>query len=236
MANALKKPVFFITGTDTDVGKTVATAALAAALGCGNAPAGPGKSIAVDKPTQTGVGVGDGGDIGEVRRLAAIDSGSEGARLIAPMAPVDAAGREGAVLPTMADHGSRIRRLSGRYDRVLVEGAGGLLVHIDGSGNTIADLAAEFGEQAAMILVCRSTLGTLNHTELTLEALRRRGLRVAGLIIGSWPDQPDAIDSGNRRYLEALDVPFLGAIPERASLLEPGDFRLRAGGWIARPD
>lgn len=236
MTNARKKPVLFITGTDTDVGKTVATAVLAAALGRERGPAGSGGSVAIDKPTQTGVGAGDGGDIGEVRRLAAIDAGSEGVRLVAPMAPVDAARREGAVLPTMADHRSRIRRLSNQYDRVLVEGAGGLLVHIDARGNTIADLAAEFGERAAMILVCRSTLGTLNHTELTLEALRRRGLRVAGLVIGSWPDQPDAIDIGNRRYLEGLDVTCLGAIPERASSLDPGDFRLRAGGWIARPD
>ncbi|MCY0903351.1 dethiobiotin synthase [Arthrobacter sp. H14-L1] len=218
--------VIFVTGTDTDVGKTLTTAALAASLTAG------GATVAVYKPAQTGVGPGDGGDTGEVRRLSGTTAVFEGIRLRDPMSPAAAAAREGAVLPTLEVHAARIRILAADYDHVLVEGAGGLLVELDAGGGTIADLAALFPGRSSTLVVCRSGLGTLNHTQLTLAALRGRGLAVAGLVVGSRPAEPSVIELSNFAYFEALDVPLLGYLPERASALAPSDFQRVAPGWL----
>ena len=233
--------VLVVTGTDTDVGKTVATAALAAALGRTG-------SVAVDKPVQTGVRPGEPGDVEEVARLAGVADTSVGARLTRPMAPVQAARHEGAApaaLPTLAEHVARIAALTGSTegsdgsdgtDAVLVEGSGGLLVQLDESRHTIADLADALrrhpGLDTSVVVVARAGLGTLNHTELTLEALRARGLPVAGIVIGSWPREPDEIVLDNRDHLGALGVPLLGAIPEGAPRLAPETFRREAPGWL----
>lgn len=216
-------PVLCITGTDTGVGKTIATAALAAALSA------VGCTVAVYKPTQAGMEDG-GGDIDVVRRLGGLDSVHEGIRLQHPMAPVAAAAREGVALPPLSVHRTTIATLAASHDITLVEGAGGLLVHLDDSGGTLADLAAP---DSAYIIVCRAALGTLNHTALTLEALRHRGCTVTGLIIGAWPAQPDAIDLSNREHLSACGVPLLGAIPAGAGRLGPAEFRAGAAGWVA---
>ena len=112
--------VVVVTGTDTDVGKTVVTAAIAAVL------AGSGRRVAVYKPAQTGVAPDEPGDVAEVTRLAGV-GGSEGVRLLAPMAPRAAAALEGAALPGLADHVAAVRDLASSHDHVLVEGAGGLV-------------------------------------------------------------------------------------------------------------
>ncbi|WP_449373153.1 dethiobiotin synthase [Arthrobacter psychrolactophilus] len=127
--------VVLVTGTDTDVGKTLTTAALAAALQA------QGASVAVYKPVQTGVAAGEGGDMGEVRRLAGTRDCAEGVRLTLPMAPVAAALRESRTLPALAVHVAAVQSLAAGHDHVLVEGAGGLLVALDHDGNTIADMA-----------------------------------------------------------------------------------------------
>ncbi|KGN37523.1 dethiobiotin synthase [Knoellia subterranea] len=224
-----------VTGTDTDVGKTVATAALAAWL------RSRGRTVTVDKPTQTGVLPGERGDIDEVRRLAGVD-GSEGVRLPDPMAPVEAATRVGAGLPTLADHVARLRGAAQSHDHVVVEGAGGLLVPLTVEGETIADLAsalAQDGGEGAVdvVVVARAGLGTMNHTLLTLEALERRGLGASGVIIGSWPaSAPEASDPvllGNLSFFENLPVPLLACLPEGAGRLEPSEFQVQALEWFA---
>lgn len=226
-AAVLRLPaVVLVTGTDTDVGKTVATAALAAALQAA------GASVAAYKPTQTGVLAGDGGDMGEVRRLAGIAAAVEGTRLTLPMAPVAAAAREGTELPTLASHVAAIRKLAAGHDHVLVEGAGGVLVELDGEGNTIADLAAHL-PGAAVVVVCRSSLGTLNHTLLTLEALEYRGVAATGLVVGSWPQEPTDVELDNRDFFAALPTPLLGCLPEGAALLTGEQFRAAVPGWFA---
>ncbi|GAA3695633.1 dethiobiotin synthase [Arthrobacter ginkgonis] len=233
-------PLLFVTGTDTGVGKTITTAALAALLSR-SGPHGPGDSgpheptagaVAVYKPTQTGVLGDEPGDMDEVRRLAGVPEVFEGVRLKAPMAPPPAAALEGAALPPLAEHVARIEGLARDHRHVLVEGAGGLLVELDGAGHTLADLAAAFPERAGTVVVCRSGLGTLNHTQLTLEALGRRGLHVAGLVIGSWPEDPDQVELSNREHLRGLPVPFLGAVPAGASALAPAEFAAGAAGWL----
>jgi dethiobiotin synthetase len=209
-----------VTGTDTGVGKTVATAALA--LGY----AASGLRVHVDKPVQTGVGPHVGGDVAEIARLVPGVTTSEGLRLPEPMAPVAAAGRVGIPLPDLAAQTDRLRALARGCDLVLVEGAGGLLVHLDEDGSTIADLARALG--APVVVVARAGLGTLNHTELTLEALDRRGLTVGGLVIGSWPADPGPVEETNRAHLAGLGVPVLGRLPAGIGALAPEEFATRS--------
>lgn len=218
--------VVLVTGTDTDVGKTITTAALAAALST------HGRTVAVYKPTQAGSVDGEG-DIDVVRRLSGLGDVHEGVRLLHPMAPVAAAARAHVTLPSLHDHAATIEQLAATHDHVLVEGAGGLLVSLDEDGHTVADITTAVAPACAAVVVSRSTLGTLNHTELTLEALDRRGIPIAGVLIGSWPQQPTEIDISNRRYLVEHRVPLLGAIPAGAGNLSPAEFRASAAGWLS---
>ena len=215
-------PVVLVTGTDTGVGKTITTAALAAVL------TGMCRSVAVYKPCQSGAADGDS-DAAEVVRLAGVTA-EAGVVLRPPMAPVAAAAIDGTLLPAVAAHAGRIRELAAIHDHVLVEGAGGLLVELDSDGGTLADLGALLS--AAFVLVARPGLGTLNHTALTLEALSARGLSVLGVVLGSWPVNPDAVHHSNRQALGSLPVPLLGALPEHASGLSSADFRAGAAAWL----
>ena len=223
--------VLAVTGTDTGVGKTVVTAALAAGL------IARGETVAVYKPTQAGLENGRG-DVDVVRELAGVTTAVEGIRLAHPMAPVAAARRAGTTLPELAEHAARVADLAADHDHVLVEGAGGLLVELDGRGRTLADLATALAAPA--VVVCRSGLGTLNHTALTVEALARRRIPLTGLVLGAWRAAPSEIEWSNRAALERLQgaVPhracgaLLGAVPEAAGRLDPARFRAEAPGWL----
>ena len=215
--------VLLVSGTDTDVGKTIVTAAIAATL------RSIGKSVVVYKPTQTGVVDDEPGDVAVIERLTAV-SGYDGVRLRAAMAPRPAAALEKGTLPTLGEHRARVRSLQESFDVVLVEGAGGLLVELTEAGDTIASLATEL--DAPVIVVARSALGTLNHTALTLEALRARGVRPLGVVIGSWPAEPSFVEVSNRADFEAGAVPLLGAVPAGAGGLSRDDFVARAPGWL----
>lgn len=207
--------VLYITGTDTGVGKTIAVATLATLLE---------GSVAVYKPTQAGLEDGEG-DIDVVRRLSGVTNASDGIRLKYPMAPVAAALREGVDLPSLAEHAKRIAVLASNHDHVLVEGAGGLLVALDTKSKTLADFDGPF------IVVCRSALGTLNHAALTLEALTSRNREIVGLIIGSWPAQPDEVHLSNRSDLSRM-APVLATLPAGAGALERPAFQAAAPKWL----
>ncbi|MFI9201326.1 dethiobiotin synthase [Streptomyces sp. NPDC053048] len=218
--------VLVVTGTGTEVGKTVVTAAVAAAARAA------GRSVAVLKPAQTGVAAGEPGDVAEVLRLAGGVTTAELARFPEPLAPGTAARRAGRE-PVGPDAIARAaRELAASHDLVLVEGAGGLLVRLDEKGSTLADAAVLLG--APVLVVCQAGLGTLNATALTAEALRARGLDCAGVVIGSWPAVPDLAMRCNLADLpESAGAPLLGALPEGAGTLPPDDFRAVARGWLA---
>ncbi|HYH77483.1 MAG TPA: dethiobiotin synthase [Arthrobacter sp.] len=215
--------IILVTGTDTGVGKTITTAALAAVL------RGTGRSVAVYKPCQSGAASGDS-DADEILRLAGAVTAETGVVLQEPLAPVAAAAIDGKPLLTVADHADRVRKLAATHQHVLVEGAGGLLVELDSHGGTLADLGTLLA--ATFVLVARPALGTLNHTTLTIEALVGRRLQVLGVVLGSWPLVPDAVHHSNRQVLGSLRVPLLGVLPEQASELSPADFRGRAAAWL----
>jgi dethiobiotin synthetase len=191
-----------------------------------------GQRVAIVKPVQTGVTADEPGDLDEVRRLAGVEDVHELSRLPDPLAPATAARRAGAALPAIAEAASAIERLRDR-DLIVVEGAGGLLVHLDPGGGTLADLALIL--DAPVVVVVRAGLGTLNHTALTCEALRARGVRCAGIVVGAWPDEPDLAATCN---LEDLPVyagaPLLGRLPVGAAGLEPEAFLAAARGGLSQ--
>lgn len=161
---------FFVTGTDTDVGKTVVSAWLLAHLdACYWKPVQAGTEPETD--TQT------------VRRLAELPEDRivpEAYVLKEPMAPHEAARREGISIDMAKLVGPQDDRL------LIVEGAGGLLVPLN-EKDYVIDLIEDLN--LPVVLVARSSLGTINHTLLSLEALRRRGLVVAGVVING-PESP----------------------------------------------
>jgi 8-amino-7-oxononanoate synthase/dethiobiotin synthetase len=218
--------IIVVTGTDTGVGKTITTAALAAVIDA------MGRSVAVDKPTQTGVTGHGHGDVDEVGRLVGdAVTRSEGIRLQYPMAPVAAADREARALPSLPQHVARIGALAGEHEHVIVEGAGGLLVALTPTGQTIADLVLALQPAPLTVVVCRAGLGTLNHTALTLEALTRRGIHRIGLVIGDWPRSPGPIEVSNLAQLRGSGVPILALISPGAGGLPPRVFRRMAPSW-----
>ena len=136
----------------------------------------------------------------------------------------------------MAEHAAAILDLASGYDTVIVEGAGGLLVRLDHEGGTIADLAALLGAMTPVevVIVCAAGLGTLNHTELTVGALRSRGIEPAALLIGSWPDSPGLAETCNRTDLpRGTGVPLQAVLPEGAGDLAPSAFVAAAPGWFS---
>ena len=208
--------ILVVTGTDTGVGKTIVTAALAALAHS------RGERVAVVKPVQTGVAPGEPGDLEEIRRLAGTDDLHELVRFSDPLAPATAARLAGAEPPGLADAVTAIEQLRDR-DLVLVEGSGGLLVHLDALGGTLAELALALAAPA--LVVVRAGLGTLNHTALTCEALRTRGVPCSGVVVGAWPDDPGLAAICNLDDLPLYaGEPLVGCLPEGAGALDPETF------------
>ncbi|MCG6498449.1 dethiobiotin synthase [Kitasatospora sp. A2-31] len=231
--------ILFVTGTGTEVGKTVTTAAVAAAA------VRAGRRVAVLKPGQTGVGPDEPGDVHEVTRLVGAPlTTRELVRYPEPLAPDTAARRSGRPYLSPDRAAAAVAELADGHDLVLVEGAGGLLVRYDEEGRTLADQAAAvraLGLPAEVLLVATAGLGTLNITALTAEALAARGLPLFGVVIGAWPGSPGLADRCNLADLpKAAGAALLGALPERAA--GAGDFAALAyaalapelhGGWDA---
>ncbi|MVU82062.1 ATP-dependent dethiobiotin synthetase BioD [Nocardia sp. ET3-3] len=214
--------MLFITGTSTDVGKTIVTAALAATARAA------GADVAVCKPAQTGVAPGEPGDLAEITRLSGVTRTLELARYPEPLAPDTAARRCGAPLLTLAETVAGIESCADA-DLVLVEGAGGLLVRI--GDFTLLDLAQKMN--APVLLVAAAGLGTLNHSELTTRALTSAGVECAGLVIGSWPATPDLASECNRTDLPAVTgVDLIGSLPAGAGAWTAPAFTAAAPTWF----
>jgi dethiobiotin synthetase len=192
---------YFVTATDTGVGKTFVTAALAAGLrarGC---------DVAVFKPVQSGALADD--PHGDAALLGA-DCVYAFAAALAPIVAAEQEGRTIKLEPIVA----RARELGSRHETLLVEGAGGLLVPL-ASGLDVVDIAAAIG--LPLLIVARAGLGTVNHTLLSAEAARARGLTVAGAVLNGKADESTA---GNAALIEAGGVPVLARIPR---LADPAD-------------
>ncbi|HEX4061993.1 MAG TPA: dethiobiotin synthase [Streptosporangiaceae bacterium] len=219
--------VLIVTGTGTGVGKTVVTAALAALARA------RGDEVAVVKPGQTGLASGAaGGDLDEVGRLAGVTDLHELARFPDPLSPEAAARAAGRPPLDLRDAADYVGKLAPARDLVLVEGAGGLLVRYDPAGTTLADLAAWLA--APVLVVTEPGLGTLNQTALTLEAMAARGLTLAGVVIGCWPERPGLAERSNVADLQTIiGAPLAGALPAGCPRAGPGGFLAAAGAGLA---
>jgi dethiobiotin synthetase len=212
-------PVLVVSGTGTEVGKTVVTAAVAALAASG------GLRVAVVKPAQTGEPPGTSGDLEVIRRLSGVTQTHELARFGDPLSPEAAARAAGRPPLDLAAAAVFIKQLQADAgaELVLVEGAGGLLVRYDPAGGTIADLAAML--DAPVLVVTTPGLGTLNHTALTLEALSARRLAAAGVVIGAWPAEPGLAERANLIDLAVIaGRPLAGAMPAGAARLSRAGF------------
>ena len=212
--------VLIVTGTGTDVGKTVATAAIAACQGK--------RRVAIVKPAQTGVGDGEPGDLAEVTRLTGITDTFEFARYPDPLSPHHAALVSGRPALNFAETAQKIDDLNTEYDVVIVEGAGGLLVPFaDQDGWTLIDIGHHTG--AAFVVVAQPGLGTLTHTALTVERIREENLDCVGVLIGSWPKQPDLA-----MELNTYDLRRMSPERELAGILPAGMAAMRDFRQLAR--
>jgi dethiobiotin synthetase len=205
-----------VTGTGTGVGKTILTAAIAAVA------ARAGQRVAVVKAAQTGIEPGDESDLDVVTRLSGVTDVHELVRYPAPLAPASSARLAGRDTLPVSEMVTQVRELRDR-DLVVIEGAGGLLVRLDHDGGTLADLARAL--RAPVIVVTTAGLGSLNAAALTCEALRMRTLECHGVVIGSWPSEPDLAETTNVEdfptYARSL---LLGALPEGIGELDPDRF------------
>jgi len=205
-------PGFFVTGTDTGVGKTVVACALARGL------RRRGLDVGVMKPVETGVG--SDGPL-DARALQAAAGCGDTLGEICPVAlPLAAAPSVAAAEAGICIEPSwlceKFKALAARHAWMIVEGAGGLLVPLS-SAATMADLAAALG--LPLVVVARGRLGTINHTRLTLEAARVRGLPLAGVIVSHADGPLSAADAKNLGALRAwLGDRLLGEL----SPLPPG--------------
>ena len=213
----------FITGTDTGVGKTVITAGLLGAL------RRRGINAMAIKPIQSGGILRDNQLVSEdahfygvVTDLPYTSRELNPICLQAPLAPAVAAEAEGVTisLETMMDH---FRRISAEHQLTIVEGAGGLIVPLVGTEETMADLAV--GIDLPLVIVARPNLGTINHTCLTVAYAKARGLKVAGIIINMYDHQNAGVaERTNPSLIKTMTgVPILGLVPRVEGLIVEGD-------------
>jgi dethiobiotin synthetase len=188
-----------VTGTDTGVGKTYVTAALAAAC------LRSGRDVAVLKAAQTGPD-DDAGWIAERVPGVVVRTAL---RFEAAVAPSVAARLEAAPEPSLEPIVAAARELREAAGAILVEGSGGLLVPIN-ERETFADLALAL--DLPLLIVARPGLGTLNHTALTVEVAQARGIEVAGVIVCGTSADPDIAERTNLSELQRI-APLLGAVP-----------------------
>jgi dethiobiotin synthetase len=223
--------VIVVTGTSTGVGKTVASAALVTLLRHAE------HSTAMVKPVQTGAAGAEPGDAATIARLSGCADVAEIVTLDDPLAPDSAARLRGLTIPTVKEIATAAAQRFGAYDVVIVEGAGGVLVRLDTDAGTLIDLADEVaraGHSVEFVVVTSLSLGTLNHTELTVATLCRRGLEVTGLIVGVSPDQPDLAAQRNLVDLPRVTgLPILAQIPAGAGSLTPAEFQRACPAWFS---
>lgn len=226
-----------VTGTNTGVGKTVVTAALARrALELG-------LDVRVVKPAQTGVArygslhTEEKPDISTIAQLSGCSQVHQLIALEDPLAPDTAARLRGVTLPSVESISRHICALATGSAVVLVEGSGGVAVRLDTEGGTLIDLASHLvagGHLVEFVIVTTLALGTLNSTELTLGALTAANQEVAGLVFG---DVPDRLDLAERCNLEELPrvtgLDVLGAVPHGVGSWEPARFRSACHSWFA---
>jgi len=202
---------FFITGTDTGVGKTLIAGAIARALSL------QGRRVGVMKPFESGCRRnGDTLVPADALYLRNMAGSQDDLALICPyaferpLAPGVAARLEHVSI-SLEKVQEIYSQLSAQHDIMLVEGAGGLMVPIS-EEQLIIDVVRLL--QLPLIIVARSALGTINHTLLTVREAQRAGIRVCGIILNKVSPEPDEAEATNPEVIRKFSsVPLLGQVP-----------------------
>jgi len=203
----------FVTGTGTEVGKTVVAALIARTL------TGTGARVAVFKPAVTGLDDPGEPDHELLRRAAGSEQGDEEIapyRYGPPASPHLAASLAGEEIDPARLRAAAASAAEGA-DQLVCEGVGGLLVPL-AAGYTVRDLAA--GLALPLVVAASPGLGTINHTLLTLEAARSAGLEVAMVVLTPWPDVPSTVEASNLETIAALGAVRVETVP-RLDLSDP---------------
>jgi dethiobiotin synthetase len=187
----------FVTGTGTEVGKTVVAAVLA------RTHAAAGERVAVFKPAVSGLAEGGEPDHALLRRAAGSEQSADEIapyRYDPPVSP-----HLGAELADEAIEPGRLvdaaQAAAERGDFLVAEGVGGLLVPLT-LGYLVRDLARELA--LPLVIAAAPGLGTINHTLMTVEAARAVGLDVAAVVLTPWPNDPSTVETSNREAIERL--------------------------------
>jgi dethiobiotin synthetase len=220
----------FVTATDTSVGKTIVASAIAATL------AARKERVAVFKPAVTGVAELDAPLPDHELLLASARSPQSGAdvapyRFDPPLSPHLAAQLAGVRVQPERLLGAA-RRAGAQADVLIVEGVGGLMVPLNPT-YLIRDFAADLG--LPLLIVARPGLGTINHSLLSLEAARRGGLDVAGVVLTPWPEKPTELERSNLETIARLGrvpVHTLGEVYTGPPVSAVGDLPLDR--WLGR--
>lgn len=232
----------FVTGTDTEVGKTVVAAAICAAL------ATRGERVAAFKPVVTGLDEPpENGWAADHELLATAASVGQSPADVTPytfgppLSPHYAAELAGTTIDTerLRSAAAAAARLAGADGppggtagpgALVCEGVGGLLVPL-GDGYSVRDLAVDLG--LPVVIAARTGLGTINHTLLTVEAARAAGLRVAGIVMTPWPRSPEPIEESNRATVErASGAPVSGLPSASPTTLAAAGSALPLDSWL----
>ncbi len=220
---------FFVTGTDTGVGKTFVTSAIAAYCSLD-----AHLDVGVMKPFETGLPEG-GRSCGDALLLKEASGSRDALPVIrpfafsAPLAPETASAMEHVEIDVAAVTAA-FGRLAESHDLLFVEGAGGILVPIR-KGFFFIDLVKEW--KIPVVVVSRLGLGTINHTLLTCRYLTREGVAVAGVVLNDTDGLTDPAKGHNAEMLSRyLDVPLLGVFPHHGRPAGRQDLARLAGQYL----
>jgi dethiobiotin synthetase len=221
----------FVTGTDTEVGKTIVACTVAATL------ASQGERVAAFKPAVTGLTEPSVAlpDHDLLRRSADSPQTAEAVspyRFGPPVSPHLAAELAGIeISPGHLVAGAEAA--AANADALVVEGVGGLLVPLS-RDYLVRDFAVELA--LPLVIAARPGLGTINHTLMTLQCARAAGLEVAAVVLTPWGRFPSAVERSNRHTIETLGRVETFGLPRVEIALGVGPMRsLPAGRWVGEP-
>jgi dethiobiotin synthetase len=206
----------FVTGTGTEVGKTVVAATIA------RTHAARGDRVAVFKPAVSGLDEEGEPDHSLLRRVASAGQSEDEVapyRYGPPVSPHLGAELAGETIDPARLRGKALGAAD-RSDVLVIEGVGGFLVPLT-LGYLVRDFARDLG--LPVVVAAGPGLGTINHTLLTVEAVRSVGLEVLAVVLTPWPDAPNEVERSNRQAIERL-----GAVPveslRQLDLADPGSW------------
>jgi dethiobiotin synthetase len=219
----------FVTGTDTEVGKTVVAAAVCASL------AARGERVAAFKPVVTGMDEPAGDWPRDHELLASVASAGQSPQDVAPLlfGPAVSPHLAAELAGTTIEPHALVRAAQGageRADALVCEGVGGLMVPLT-TGYLIRDFALDL--QLPVVIAARPGLGTISHSLMSVDVARTAGLEVAAVVLTPWPAQPTPMERSNRETIERVGRVPVATLPRTTpSSLEDAGADLPTGDWL----